>query len=575
MLFGKLDINPAKNPAVLDTATWEPVKAWKIVQALDDAYWRSLEDAAAKGAPLPAGGGLAPYTASCARHHGALYCLAGLADGQQVFLEMGDVQAESVLGAVVGVKSFPEMDSQIALYPTDAEVVDRFFRFIKPEKGPQALRAVPRLGIGTRMTTAVWPGVWRAMAQGHFAANAIQNSVRELNLLENLTAARPAEKNIAFNFGTIESGYTGSTFEGLWVAGTLDALKSETLPRYGADADHIQVKRGSDGLARAKRLVEAARYYSFFTLDVSDVLNYGALNETAQATAEVYLDELLTPDQRKAVRACHQRPLYVGGQAYQPDNATLGRLVGKYWNALNAVQELYSHIRGLKNGMPFDLELSIDEHPPEVATFDCLTTEFELLFLLLEMQRRDIPLTHVAPNLGIEKGTDYRCPDGLDGLEVRTRLLSNITQEMGVMLDVHSGDDLSSATRRAIRRATGGRNHFKVSPMLQLLFAEVLADYHPELFRRWWYDALAYAQCEASAGSAFAAECVQQCLETSLAPSPHDSVFHHFSFAFVGRRDAQGQFLYRDEFYDLSPAFYRAFQDYLVHYLCGLAAELF
>ena len=156
------------------------------------------------------------------------------------------------------------------------------------------------------------------------------------------------------------------------------------------------------------------------------------------------------------------------------------------------------------------------------------------------------------------------------------RSLSDITEEMGVMLDVHSGDDLSAATRHVIRRGTGGRNHFKISPVLQLLFAEVLADHHPELFRRWWNDALAYARREANAGSAFAAECIRQCEETGgLIPSPHDSVFHHFSFAFVGRRDAQGQFLYREEFYDLSPAFYRAYQDFLVHYLCGLAAELF
>jgi hypothetical protein len=575
MLVGKLDLNPAKNPAILDTATWEPARAWEWVQSLDEAYWSSLQEAAASGTALPARGGLTPFAASCVRHQGALYCLAGLPDGQQVFIQVGDVQTESVLGKAFGVKPLSG-GGQVALHKTDAGVIDRFFRFIKPEKGPQALGAVPRLGIGTRMTTAVWPGIWRAMAQGHFAANSIQNSVRELNLLENLVAARPAEKNIAFNFGTIETGYTGSTFEGLWVAGTLDALKSDTARRYGADADHIQVKRGADGLARARRLIEATRYYSFFTLDVSDVLNYGALAEKSRATAEAYLDEILTPDQRKAVQAYHQRPRLVSGQAYQLDNATLGRLVGKHGKALNAIEELCSHISHLKDGLPFDLELSIDEHPPEVATFDCLTTETELLFLLLEMQRRGLALTHVAPNLGIEKGTDYSCPDGLEGLEARTRSLSDITEAMGVMLDVHSGDDLSAATRQVIRRGTGGRNHFKISPVLQLLFAEALADHHPDLFRRWWNDALAYARREAGAGSAFAAECIRQCEETrGLVPSPHDGIFHHFSFAFVGRRDAEGQYLTREEFYDLSPDLYQAYQDRVVQHLCGLAAELF
>ena len=159
---------------------------------------------------------------------------------------------------------------------------------------------------------------------------------------------------------------------------------------------------------------------------------------------------------------------------------------------------------GCKDGVPFDLELSIDEHPNEVPTFDCLTSETELIFVLLEAQRRGIPLTHVAPNFGVEKGTDYRGADGLPGFEARARSLCRIAEEFGVMVDFHSGDDLSAAARQAIGRATGGRNHFKVSPNLQLLFAEVLAEHHPDLFRRWWEDALAYAQREAAAGSAFA-----------------------------------------------------------------------
>jgi len=575
MRFGKLKINPARNPAILDTATWDPVNAWRMVQALDDAYWQSLQEAVAHGAPLPPAAGLIPYAPSYARYQGALYCLAGLADGQQVFLAIGSEDGESVLRPPVGTQSLPT-GGRVTLYKTDAAIIARYVRFIKPEKGPRALGAVSRLGIGTRMTTAVWPAIWQAMAKGGFAANAIQNSVRELHLLDHLLAGRPPEANAAFGFGTIESGYTGSTFEGLWVWGVLEALKSDTLPGYGADADHIQVKRGAEGLARARQVVDAARHYSFFTLDVSDILDYRALSAGA-AAAEAYLDEKVPdPDQRRALLAYHQRPRRMGGQVYRPDSVTVGRLVGKYWDALNAMQELYEHIRHLKEGLPFDLELSIDEHPPEVATFDCLTGGTELSFLLLEMQRRGIPLTHIAPNFGIEKGTDYRCPDGLEGLEARVRFLSRIAEELGVMLDFHSGDDLSSATRQVIRRATGGHNHFKISPVLQLLYAEVLADIHPELFRRWWDDALAYARQEAAAGSAFAAECICQ-YETAdnPAPSPHHSVFHHFSFAFVGRRDADGQFLYREEFYDLSPAFYSAYQNHGARYLCGLAEELF
>ena len=539
MVFNQLDINPATNPAILDTGTWDPGSAWKQLLAAGVDYWHSVQAAAAQGKPWPASPFITLYPSSEARSGGVFYILVGLVDGQQVFVALEPAQVEVVLGQPLGLLPLPS-GSFLAAYPADAATLDRYFHLLRPDKGPRALRSTPRLGIGTRMTTAVWPGIWQAMAAGHFAANAIQNSVRELNLLDDLLAARPAEKNIAFNFGEIQSGYTGSTYEGLWVAGVLSALQSNLPLAYGADADHLQVKRGPEGLARAQRLVTASRYYSFFTLDVSDVLDYQAYRAGAQSAAAS-----------------------AGAQSEG--------LERKYRLALDAVEALYAALRQLKGEVPFDLELSIDEHPAEVNTFDCLTSPEELSYVLLELQRRGVPLTHVAPNLGVQKGVDYRGPDGLPGLEARTRRLAQLAQERGVMLDVHSGDDLSAGTRRALQRATGGQLHFKISPQLQLLYAEVLADYHPELFRCWWEHAREYARREAAAGSAFAAECLRQAAEASA----HDAVFHNFSFAFVGQRDAAGQFLRRAEFYTLSPAFYAAYQERLARYLQGLASELF
>ncbi|MCO6452771.1 MAG: hypothetical protein J5I90_18460 [Caldilineales bacterium] len=573
MKFGKLKINPALNPGVLDTATWDRDAAWVAVQAVDDTYWPGLMDAAATAAPLPVTASLTAYTGSATWHGDTLVCLTGLADGQQVFLAVGPQAYDVALGSPVGSKVLPATPStMVALYPTDASVIARFFRTLAQDKGPRALGPVPRLGIGTRMTTAVWPAIWEAMAQRGFATNAIQNSVRELNSLETLLEGRSAEKNIAFGFGTIDTGYTGSSYEGLWVAGVLDALKHGVRLPYGADADHIQVKRGADELARAKRLLNATRYYSFYTLDVSDVLDYAALSVGGAAGAATLQANILDPNRRSDLIAYH-RQQRVAGFYYRPDEAALGRLVGKYWVALDAVVEMYKHICDLKDGLPFDLELSIDEHPNDVPTFDCLTSETELIFVLLEAQRRGIPLTHVAPNFGVEKGTDYRGTDGLPGFEARARSLCGIAEEFGVMADFHSGDDLSAAARQAIGRATGGRNHFKVSPNLQLLFGEVLAEHHPALFRRWWQDALAYALREAAAGSTIADECIR--LSDTGTPSPHDALFHNFSFAFVGRRDADGQFICREEFYDLSPAFYLAYQECITGYLLELADDLF
>jgi len=112
--------------------------------------------------------------------------------------------------------------------------------------------------------------------------------------------------------------------------------------------------------------------------------------------------------------------------------------------------------------------------------------------------------------------------------------------------------------------------------MLQLLFAEVLQDHYPEMFRRWWEDSLEYARREAVAGSDFAADCIRAD-ETGAhrGPSRHDQVFHHYGFAYVGRRTPDGKMPNREQFYTLSDEFYRAYQQCLVDYLGTLAVDLF
>ena len=275
------------------------------------------------------------------------------------------------------------------------------------------------------------------------------------------------------------------------------------------------------------------------------------------------------------VMACHREPLRIGKRRYAHDECTIERLIGKYWDAFDALAELADTISRLKAGEAFDLEFTIDEQPTEVAAFDCLTTTEELLFVLREIRRRGLPVTHVAPNFGQEKGWDYRCPDGLAGLEKRFREQMAISDAFGVMLDVHSADDLARPVRQVIHRATGGRVHYKISPSLQLLFAETLADHDARLFREWWEDARAYARREAEAGSAFAVECLRADGADDLAPSPRHMVFHHFSFAFVGRRDKAGRFMNRDRFYGLSDVFQRDYARRIVDCLRGLAEDLF
>ncbi len=597
--FGKLELDPAENPAVLDTTTWDPAGAWEAIASsgLDwSAVRRQLESA-----PVPKTEG--PVTTVRLDEHGrevkrvsgwgpaesielhlpsaavspaACFVLATLADGQDVLLRLGGGNVQE-FGEPIGQKQLASSETLTA-YPAEAGVIDRFCRAFRPGKTARALGATPRLGIGTRMTTSVWPGIFAAMDKAGFAANAIQNSVRELNLLDALREGAPPERNFSTGVGMVECGWTGSTYEGLWLAGVLAALKWPGPLRYGADADHVQVKRGADGMERAKRVLRAARYYSFYTLDMADVLDYAALEERSASAVEGYLARKLPdPVARAGVVECHERPFRFGSEELRLDAPAVGRLVGKYWDTLERLEELAGYIAGLKGGVGFDLELTIDEHPPEVAAFDCLTTNGEVLFLAREIERRGLAVTHLAPNFGQEKGRDFAAPDGLEGLERRVRAQFQIASQFGLMLDVHSGDDLTEAPRRVFQRATGGRLHFKVSPRLQILYAEVLQEHYPELFARWWRDALAYAQDQAAQGSAVAKRCLAELEKSGTAASPswRHALFHSFSFPFVGRRGPDGQFLHRQEFYRLAPAFNAAYQERVGDYLCQLANDLF
>jgi hypothetical protein len=571
MQFGALEIDPVKNPAVLDTATWDAQEAIRVLRSLKAGRWNALFAAAENAAAPPAGERCTLYAGSYARVGNTEYVLARLQDHQHLLIARGPGGGRGPLG-----ESLDRVDLQgetaIHVFPADSEILERYVQALRTDKAPKPLGGTPRLGTGVRMSTAAWPGVFKAMEHDGFDANAIQNSLRELNLLQDLLSGVPPKTNYLFGFGNIQEGHTGSTFEGLWTYGVLEALKHGSTLSYGADADHIMVKRGPGGLERAKEVIDASRRYTFYTLDVSDILDYQALT-THRSSPETLVSEGRDPD--PDIHPYHSRRQRVGGVAYGPDRQETAALFAKYRYGLDAAQELHAYLLKHKGERGFDLELSIDEYPPEIPGSGSLTGDRELIFILLEAERRKLPLTHVAPNVGVEKGVDYRRVGGLPVLEARVRTLHRIARSFGVSLDFHSGDDLSAETRRTLGLATEGQCHFKVSPFLQQLFAEVLFDVHPAVFEFWWQDTLEYARREARDGSTLAVQAVKDYEANRERPSPAHALFRHFCFQTVGRRDERGRFLNRERFYDLSTDFHREYTRRVSLFLGELAQDLF
>ncbi|MGA2765838.1 MAG: tagaturonate epimerase family protein [Spirochaetia bacterium] len=574
--LGTFEINPAKNPAVLDTLTWDTPALLRRLQAQSQDFWRSTRLNLCSGKPLPEAHGLRLYEHSRGQSDKRSFVLLEDQQGQCAVAEFTPSENQPSVPDPL-LRRELEPGESVFFHEANAKTLHSIYGRAAPEKVPQALAMTPRLGIGTRMSQAMWPGIWQALREGSFSANAFQNSLRELNLLENIRERRAGNKLYYPGIGFVPEGHTGSTFEGLWLSGVVGGLKAGVTRPYGADADHIMVKRGVDGLERAKRVLTAARYYSFFTIDVSDILDYAAFPGAGSGKASVELLQQRIGDAgtRKEVLAYYRKPLKIGGRSYRLGESELSALVGKYWQAMEAMDVLIPFIQGMRGNEPFDLELSIDEHPPEIHPFDCLTVELEVAFILNEMKRRGKRLSHIAPNLGVEKHVDYRYRDGLEGLEARTRALHRLANEEEVVIDCHSGDDLSSSTRRALKRATGGLLNFKVSPFPQTLFADVLYAFDRDFFRIWWEDTYAFAQENATEGSVFAAECLKQFdTDPAAAPHPRYSLFRIYCYATVGKRDERGDYLYRERFYALSPEFYAEYTRQLKSYLCLLADDL-
>ncbi len=103
--FGKLELDPARNPAVLDTTTWDRDAAVTLVFQEDDGFWHRVQNLAGKNEELPVSGKhLTVYPSSHAPDQGADVFLGTLPDGQDIFVRIGPMRGSSQLGYPMATK---------------------------------------------------------------------------------------------------------------------------------------------------------------------------------------------------------------------------------------------------------------------------------------------------------------------------------------------------------------------------------------------------------------------------------------------------------------------------------------
>jgi len=110
--------------------------------------------------------------------------------------------------------------------------------------------------------------------------------------------------------------------------------------------------------------------------------------------------------------------------------------------------------------------------------------------------------------------------------------------------------------------------------MLQIIFAGVVQDLYPATVQGVWDDASGTPNVKRRRDRHLRKSALMLLRQAPTKAVIQANGISSFSFAFVGKRNAEGQFLYRERFYDLSPDFMLSIKK-IVYLSVRLADELF
>jgi hypothetical protein len=310
---------------------------------------------------------------------------------------------------------------------------------------PSLLGLQPSFGFGDRLGLAT-PGHIAAARHGRLRPIFAQQSVREMTR----TQRTPQDVLTAARKGLESCGYPG-----VW----------------GADADHLKTREDVDSLAAAG--------FTFFTIDPSahvrneaDALTGDDLLHSAQKTASESFDSL---GEAESLYLGKTFDLGGGFALSFTERADLLRAVVKYGGAIAYSAEMARWIGAARAGRGADIEVSVDET-------DSPTSPLEHLFIGLELRRRGVTATSVAPRFigEFEKGIDYK--GDLARFEKELRMHAAIARFCGpYKISVHSGSDKFSIYP-AVGRVCGDLLHVKTAGTSYLEALRVVARTQPRLF---------------------------------------------------------------------------------------------
>ena len=308
---------------------------------------------------------------------------------------------------------------------------------------PSALGLKKSFGFGDRLGLGT-PGHLAALKKTDFAGIFAQQSVREMER----TQRTPQEVLGAAQQALAKLGYSQP---------------------WGADADHHKTPQDIDKTVAAG--------FTFFTIDPSAFVNNEADKMTqaqlVAAIASMESDGIFANDWSKD---------YLGRRFEVSTSMTLeftpellDRAAVKYGRAIAHSAMMSAHIAKACGGRAFDIEVSVDET-------DAVTSPLDHLFCGLELKRRKVPVTSLAPRFigEFEKGIDYR--GDLRAFEKQLGEHLTVARHCGpYKISIHSGSD-KFTIYPIIGRVCGDLLHVKTAGTSYLEALRVVARTAPELF---------------------------------------------------------------------------------------------
>lgn len=308
---------------------------------------------------------------------------------------------------------------------------------------PSALGLKKSFGFGDRLGLAT-PGHLAAVRKTDFVPLFAQQSVREMER----TQRTPQEVLGAAQHALAKLGYTSP---------------------WGADADHHKTTQDVER--------SAAAGFTFFTIDPSAFVNNNA-DRMAASELESEIQRL----EADRVFAREWSKEYLGKRFEVSARLTLeftpellDRAAVKYGRAIAHSAVMSAAIAAVCAGRAFDVEVSVDET-------DAITSPLDHLFCGLELKRRGVPVTSLAPRFigEFEKGIDYR--GNLRQFEQQLAEHVAVAKYCGpYKISIHSGSDKFSIYP-IVGRVCGDLLHVKTAGTSYLEALRVVARTAPGLF---------------------------------------------------------------------------------------------